>query len=64
MEEKDKLILLYKEKMDENKIQIKLRIINRLKDMIKIIKNNELNLPKWNANNVTDMSYLFTSCSS
>jgi len=32
--------------------------------MNKIIKNNDLNLSKWNTNNIINMSNLFYECSS
>jgi len=51
-------------KNDENGKKIKVRIINKLKDMNKIIKNNDLNLSKWNTNNIINMSNLFYECSS
>ena len=35
-----------------------------MKDMNEIIKKNELDLSKWNTNNVTNISYLFYECSS
>ena len=31
--------------------------------MNQIIKNSLLDLSKWNTNNVTDMSYMFSGCS-
>ena len=34
-----------------------------MKDMNEIIKKNELDLSKWNANNIKDISYLFYKCS-
>ena len=51
-------------KNDEKGKKIRLRIINKIKDMNKIIKKNEIDLSKWNTNNITDMSYLFSGCSS
>ena len=62
MEDEDQLIILNRNIKDENKI--KLRIINKIKDMNEIISKNELDLSKWNTNNITDMSYLFYNCSS
>ena len=35
-----------------------------MKDMNEIIKENKLDLSKWNTNNVTDMSFLFNGCKS
>ena len=35
-----------------------------MKDMNEIIKKNNLDLSKWNTNNVTDISYLFYKCTS
>jgi len=60
--DQEKLIILNKN--DENGKKIKVRIINKLKDMNKIIKNNDLNLSKWNTNNIINMSNLFYECSS
>jgi len=61
-EDEDTLITLNKN--NENGKKIKIRIINKVKDMNEIIKKKELDLSKWNTNNVTDMSYLFYNCSS
>jgi len=62
-EDKDKLIELYKnENIDGNEIKIKLRIIYKMKDMKEIIERKELELTKWNINNVTNMKYLFSGC--
>ena len=58
----DELNLLYKN--DGNGTKLKLRIINKMKDIKGIIANNELDLTKWNINNVTNMGYLFISCES
>jgi len=75
--EENELIACYKDKNIENEnnliilnkkitkgVKIKLRLINKLKDVNKIIKNEELDLSKWNTNNVINMSYLFYNCSS
>jgi len=35
-----------------------------MKDMEKIIENNELDISKWNTINVTNMGYLFSNCKS
>ena len=59
-EQEEKLIILNKN--NEKGQKIRLRIINKMKDMNEIIKKNELDLTKWNINNVTDMSYLFSGC--
>ena len=61
-EEEDKLIILTKN--DEKGKKISLRIINKMKDMNEKIKKNELDLAKWNINNVTNISDLFFECSS
>jgi len=57
LKDKDKLV-------SNKKNKIKLRIINKLEEMNEIIINKELELFKWNINNVTDISYLFYNCSS
>ena len=44
--------------------KIRIRIINKMKDMNEIIKKNELDISKWNTNNVINMNYLFAGCSS
>jgi len=62
--DKNILIAYYKDKKleDKNKLEcynknkIKLRIINKFEDMNEIIKNKQLDLSKWNTNNITDMS--------
>jgi len=65
IEDKDKLNILFKNENNEgNKIEIKLRIINKMKDMNGIIETKELKLSKWNTNNVTNISYLFSGCKS
>jgi len=58
----DELNLLYKN--DENSTKLKIRIINKKKDMNRIIIKNELDLSKWNTNNVTNMESLFSNCKS
>ena len=61
-EQEDNLIILNKN--DEKGRKIRLRIINKNEDMNEIIKKNKLDLSKWNTNNVTNMSYLFSGCPS
>ena len=56
-EEEDKLIIL--NKSVENGKSIRLRIINKIKDMNEIIEKNELDLSKWNINNVTNRVIYF-----
>ena len=58
---KDELIAFYKNENNKG-IEIKLRIINKIKDIYGIIARNELDLTKWNINNVTNMSNLFYNC--
>ena len=54
------LIALYKNEANNGKeIKLKLRIINKMKDMNEIIKRKELELKKWNISKVTNISYLF-----
>ena len=60
--DEDELNLLYNN--ERNGMKLKFRIINKMKDMNGIIINNELDLTKWNINNVTNMSYLFSNCES
>ena len=60
--DEDEINLLYKN--EGNREKLKLRIINKMKDMKSIIKNNDLDLSKWNTNNVTNMCLLFNGCSS
>jgi len=43
-------------------MKIKLRIINKLKDMKGIIERKEIELTKWNTNNVTNKKNLLSSC--
>jgi len=62
MGDEEELNLLYKK--DGNGAKVKIRIINKMKDMEKIIKNNELDISKWNINNITDMGSLFYNCKS
>ena len=52
------------ENKDGNDIKIKIKIITKIKDMNEIIERNELEILKWNTNNVTNMEYLFYNCSS
>ena len=59
-EDKDELIIYYKnENKVENEIKIKVKIINKMKDMNGIIERKELELTKWNINNVTNLGRLF-----
>ena len=44
--------------------KIRLRIINKMRDINEKIKKNKLDLSKWNTNNVTNMYSLFSGCSS
>ena len=63
----DKLIIFYRNQIkynNRNEIEIKLRIINKREDMNSILKNKDLDLSKWNTNNVADISYLFYGCKS
>jgi len=60
--DEEELNLLYKN--DGNGTKLKLRIINKMKDMERIIKNNELDISKWNTNNVTNLRSLFSGCKS
>ena len=62
MGDEEELYLLYKN--DGNGTKLKIRIINKMKDMEKIIKNNKLDISKWNTNNVTNMRFLFYNCKS
>jgi len=66
-ENEDELIILNEnENSFENDIKIKLRIINKMKDMKKIIEKKELELTKWNINNVKnlgELSYRYESVS-
>ena len=45
-------------------IEIKLKIINEKEDINSIIENKELDLSKWNVDNITNLSWLFSSCES
>ena len=47
-----------------NEIKIKLRIINKIKDMDGIIERKELELTNWNISNVKNLSRLFYNCES
>ena len=62
MEDEEELNLLYKN--NGNGTKLKIRIINKMKDMERIIKNNEIDISKWNTNNVTNMDFLFSNCES
>ena len=62
MGDEEELNLLFKK--DGNGTKLKIRIINKMKDMEKIIENNELDISKWNTINVTNMGYLFSNCKS
>jgi len=63
IENKDKLIALFSNKRNKG-FEIKLRTINKIKDMNRIIISNKLKLSKWNLNSVTNISYLFYNCKS
>jgi len=61
--EENEFIILYKNENNYgNGIKIKLRIINKMKDMNDIIKRKELK--KWNINNVKNLGRLFYGCKS
>ena len=61
--DKNEIIIFYNnEDNNGKKIKIKLKLINKMKDIDIIIKNKELDLSKWNTINVTNMSNLFSSC--
>ena len=62
-DDEDELIALYKNnENDKFEKNIKIKIINKIKDIYGLIEREELNLSKWNTENVTNMSYLFFSC--
>jgi len=64
-EDEDELKVLYRnENNDGNEIKIKIRIIIKMKDMNEIIERKELELTKWNINNITNMERLFYECES
>ena len=63
-EDNEDLTILYKNENNDNgnEITIKLRIINKMKDMKEIIEREELT--KWNINKVTNLGRLFYNCKS
>jgi len=64
-EGEDELIILYKnENNGGNEIKIKLRIINKMKDINEIIVNKEFELTKWNIKNAKNLARLFYKCES
>ena len=64
-EDIDELIIFYKnENKVGNEIKIKVMIINKMKDMNGIIEREELDLTKWNINNITNLGRLFYNCES
>ena len=61
----DELIVFYNnENNDGYETRIKIIIINKIKDMNRIIERKELELTKWNINNVKNLARLFYECKS